>query len=342
MPASCGLHSSSGYAAETGRPSFRSPRAGCRSSNSAPTRSSACTGSRSIVVGGSAGPSRSCSCTWRRRARARAAYRDRRHPRRPACRHRCCGCRRPRAVGKIAEQRWRRNADLAAPARSTAGSRKRRHCRLRSIGAGARRDLPTGGFWACPSWRLGTSRRRPTPEPGASPLEGSRQRARLRKVVIVNTSDEGGGAERMSMSTLDGFAALGIDTWLLVGDKKTEHPRVMPFFRSPFFDYRASRHGLPPDRAPARRRDVERWLGREDFNHPYSHRILELTGSPPGPRVVPQSPRWILRLAGASRRSSRRVPVVLRLCDSWLFTGHCAYPQSAARAGRPVAASVPI
>ncbi len=63
-------------------------------------------------------------------------------------------------------------------------------------------------------------------------------RAPLRKVVIVNTSDEGGGAERISMATLDGFTALGIETWLLVGDKKTEHPRVLPLFLSPFVDYR--------------------------------------------------------------------------------------------------------
>ena len=30
------------------------------------------------------------------------------------------------------------------------------------------------------------------------------------------------------MAVLDGFTALGIETWLLVGDKKTDHPRVMP------------------------------------------------------------------------------------------------------------------
>ena len=69
-------------------------------------------------------------------------------------------------------------------------------------------------------------------------MSGSSRRPPLRKVVIVNTADLGGGAERMSMAVLDGFAALGIETWLLVGDKKTDHPRVMPFYLSPFFDYR--------------------------------------------------------------------------------------------------------
>src|ERR1700681_3372315 len=106
------------------------------------------------------------------------------------------------------------------------------------------------------------------------------RRRRRRKVWIVSTADEGGGAERMSITALDGFAALGIETWLLVGDKKTEHPRVVPFFLSPFFDYReyeTARYRT----AVAARRGIERWLGLEDFNHPYSHRILELTGSPP-------------------------------------------------------------
>jgi glycosyltransferase involved in cell wall biosynthesis len=143
----------------------------------------------------------------------------------------------------------------------------------------------------------------------------------LRKVAIVNTADEGGGAERMSMTVLDGFTALGIETWLLVGDKKTDHPRVMPFYLSPFIDYRSrelSRVTL------AGRRRAERWLGLEDFNHPYSRRILELTGSPPDLVLCHNLHGGYFDLR-ALAGLSRRVPVVVRLFDSWLLTGHCAY-----------------
>jgi glycosyltransferase involved in cell wall biosynthesis len=149
------------------------------------------------------------------------------------------------------------------------------------------------------------------------------RRPPLRKVVIVNTADEGGGAERMSIAALDGFADLGIETWLLVGNKKTDHPRVVPFYRSPFFDYR------PYENARSwagieRRRRAERWLGLEDFNHPYSHLILELTGSPPDLVLCHNLHGGYFDLR-AIPSLSRSVPVVLQLFDSWLITGHCAY-----------------
>ncbi len=35
----------------------------------------------------------------------------------------------------------------------------------------------------------------------------------LRKIVIVNTADEGGGAERISMAVLNGFLELGLEAW---------------------------------------------------------------------------------------------------------------------------------
>lgn len=144
----------------------------------------------------------------------------------------------------------------------------------------------------------------------------------LRKVVIVNTADEGGGAERMSMAILDGFALLGIETWLLVGDKKTDHPRVVPFYLSPFFDYRPYENARRLA-AIERRRLAERWLGLEDFNHPYSHRVLELTGSPPDLVLCGNLHGGYFDLRALSGLS-RLVPVVMRLFDSWLLTGHCA------------------
>src|SRR5688572_6679252 len=102
----------------------------------------------------------------------------------------------------------------------------------------------------------------------------------LGKALIVNTTDEGGGAERVAMTLLDGFEALGTETWLAVGAKRTEHPRVMPLYLSPHVDYRP--YAARSRRAAlAVRRSVARRLGHEDFDHPYTAHLLELTGSAP-------------------------------------------------------------
>lgn len=151
----------------------------------------------------------------------------------------------------------------------------------------------------------------------------------LRKAVLVNTADEGGGAERMSMATLDGFTALGTETWLLVGRKETDHPFVLPLHSSPFVDYRPYSSTLRRSVVGVRR-SVEALLGLEDFNHPYAHRILDLSGSRPDVVICDNLHGGYFDLRAISALS-QRVPVVLRLFDSWLFTGHCAIPLGCSR-----------
>lgn len=147
--------------------------------------------------------------------------------------------------------------------------------------------------------------------------------------MIINTADEGGGAERMSVAMLDGFEALGTETWLLVGQKRTAHPRVLPFYLSPHLDYR--RYGSRWRRtALAGRRRLDQWLGLEDFGHPYSHRVLDLIGSPPDLVLCHNLHGGYFDLR-ALPALSRRVPVVLRVFDSWLLTGHCAIPLACPR-----------
>lgn len=153
----------------------------------------------------------------------------------------------------------------------------------------------------------------------ADPGEGA-----LRKIITVNTTDLGGGAERLAWQMFEGCAARGLDSWFLVGDKKTSHDRVMPFYLSPFFDYRPFAGAWTQQR-----QRTLKWLcqrtGLDDFEFPYSRRLLELTGSVPDVvhchnlhggyfdlRALP----WL----------SRRVPVFLTLQDAWTATGHCAFP----------------
>jgi glycosyltransferase involved in cell wall biosynthesis len=149
-----------------------------------------------------------------------------------------------------------------------------------------------------------------------------------RKAVIVNTSDAGGGAERISMDLLDGFESLGTETWLAVARKRTDHPRVVSFYTSPHVDYTPA-HPLRRARLRVRRK-LDPRLGLEDFNHPYTRHLMELTGSRPDVVLCNNLHGGYFDL----RRLpwlSRRVPVVLRLADSWALTGHCAVPGECGR-----------
>lgn len=145
----------------------------------------------------------------------------------------------------------------------------------------------------------------------------------LRKIVVVNTADEGGGAERVSLMVLNGFLELGLDAWLLVGNKTGSHPRVISFYASPFFDYRPYADS-PQTKEIERRRGIDQFLGIEDFNHPYSHQISEMTGSPPDLVLCHNlhGGYFDLRILADL---SHRMPVALRLFDTWLQAGHCAY-----------------
>jgi len=125
------------------------------------------------------------------------------------------------------------------------------------------------------------------------------------------------------MAVLNGFLNLGLDAWLLVGNKQSHHPRVVSLHSSPFFDYRpymaAHQSG-----AIELRRGLHHALGIEDFNHPYSRRIEQMTGSPPDLVLCHNLHGGYFDLT-ALISLSHRLPVALRLFDTWLQTGHCAY-----------------
>ena len=165
----------------------------------------------------------------------------------------------------------------------------------------------------------------------------------LRKVIIVNTADEGGGSERMSMLTLDGFLERKIDTWLLVGNKKTHHPRVMPLFLSPYFDYRPFQ-GLARRAMLELRRRGARAIGLEDFAYPHSQQVLSLTGSAPDLVLCHNLHPHFFDLH-ALAALSRRVPVAVRLfcaCSVLGCSPDTARSRWGVNAGKRVAGFVPI
>jgi glycosyltransferase involved in cell wall biosynthesis len=150
----------------------------------------------------------------------------------------------------------------------------------------------------------------------------------LRKVLIVNTSDVGGGAEEVAMALLDGFQQLGTETWLVVGRKETDHPRVIPIFASPEVDYRPfAKRGRR--RRRAMRRALDRRIGLEDFSNPYTALIPDMAGSRPDVIFCNNLHGGYFDLRALPQIS--RVPTVLRLADSWTFTGHCAAPPGCER-----------
>lgn len=150
-----------------------------------------------------------------------------------------------------------------------------------------------------------------------------------RRIVSVNTSDTGGGAERTASLLHEGYRQRGWDAWLLVGDKQGDDDRTMLLHTSPHIDYQPFARALPTG-GRAVRKGMAALTGVEDHVFPYSHRVLEATGA--HPHIVHlhnlHGPYFDLR---AVAPLTRRVPVVLTLHDSWLFTGHCAMPAGCER-----------
>ena len=148
-------------------------------------------------------------------------------------------------------------------------------------------------------------------------------------VVTLNTTDVGGGAERIATTLAAGYRRRGWESWLVVGQQNTDDPWTFPIWSSRHIDH--SPYARLRSRAPRRvRKELLPRLGLEDHEFPQSHNVLEATGAVPD--VVHahnlHGPWFDIR---ALAPLSHRVPVVVTLHDSWLFTGHCAQPGSCAR-----------
>jgi SMP-30/Gluconolactonase/LRE-like region len=157
----------------------------------------------------------------------------------------------------------------------------------------------------------------------AQPANRERRRAQP-KIVSVNTSDLGGGAERIATALLQRFRSRGCESWLLVGEKKTDDPYIVPFYASPYIDYRPYASPSLQEQIAAQKR-ANSLNGVVDWEFPYSHLIAELTGSAPDIVHLHNLHGGYFDLR-AVVRLSQRFPTFVTLADNWWFSGHCAYP----------------
>lgn len=159
------------------------------------------------------------------------------------------------------------------------------------------------------------------------------------RILQVSTTDIAGGAEKIAWNLHRAYGRQGLQSWMAVGRKETNDPTIFEIpneqahalwtrnlirIRRKLHMIRAPHLGqiLTLITKPMRLRDLYR--GLEDFDHPCSWKLLELTPEKPDIvhchnlhagyfdlRVLP----WL----------SQRVPVMLTLHDAWLLSGHCAH-----------------
>lgn len=165
-------------------------------------------------------------------------------------------------------------------------------------------------------------------------------RDRPSRVLLVNTSDRGGGAERVAWALFTEMEARGMDVWMGVGLKRTDHPRVreIPLAIGPW-----GRSWEAAWRYVHRRKErslaltilgrafkalavpgllASWWKGREGGPYPGSQLLLEKF---PVPDLIHfHNLHGGYLDIGALPALSRKVPSVVTLHDDWLYTGHCA------------------
>ena len=164
-------------------------------------------------------------------------------------------------------------------------------------------------------------------------------------VLQVHTLDEGGGAAKVARALAAGLRSRGHPSWLLVGRKHTSDPDILqlqhhqstsgwgrwwwylhdlavPFAGRVKGFGRLSR-ALGTVAVPSKA--VARFRGIEDFAFPGSHRLLDQAPEVPNLVHLHNLHGGYFDLA-ALPGLSHRIPTVVTLHDSWMFTGHCAQP----------------
>lgn len=169
--------------------------------------------------------------------------------------------------------------------------------------------------------------------------------AEQRRILLVNASDRGGGAERIAVLLRREYEALGADAALAVGFRRGDDPGVRALDHAahapsawqrfwwqrhralqPWFGRtRWARTMLRLTQTLAAPRGAwERSCGREDNDFPAARGLAQLRD--PAPQIVHlhnlHGGYFDLRVLPGL---SRAMPVVWTLHDAWALSGHCAH-----------------
>ena len=160
-------------------------------------------------------------------------------------------------------------------------------------------------------------------------------------ILQVSTVDVGGGAEKAAWNLFQAYRARGHNSWLAVGSKRSNDSGVMVISdnsRATPWDRFCRTLGQKVERLDGRvqglwrvarackhpRREVENWLGIENFSYPGTRQIIDMT--PQRPNIVHchnlHGGYFDLR---ALPWLSQQAATILTLHDAWLLSGHCAH-----------------
>ena len=168
----------------------------------------------------------------------------------------------------------------------------------------------------------------------------------MMRIMLLNSTDLGGGAERVTLDLLKGYTNLGHSCVMVVGDKKgvgdstipvpnvdslSYWGRIVTMMAKPLLGMAGRVRGarylyfILTKRIAQPRKALAIMRGYEDFEAPGTSRLLALMAESPDvihahnlhgggidPRLLPEI--------------SKRIPIVMTLHDHWLMTGHCAHP----------------
>lgn len=167
------------------------------------------------------------------------------------------------------------------------------------------------------------------------------------KILLLNTYDRGGGAEKVALDLARAYTAAGHEARLLVRNKRGDAAEVFeadPFAYGPpwapalaALEPRVRGLGLRGSHraadwlrlaaVPARLLDQAR--GVEDFNYPYARHLVNGGWRPD--LIHAHNLHGDYFDLRALAPLSQQIPVVWTLHDAWAFTGHCAYPTDCPR-----------
>ncbi len=159
-------------------------------------------------------------------------------------------------------------------------------------------------------------------------------------ILQVSTVDIVGGAEKVAWNLFQAYRARGHNSWLAVGSKRSDDADVMVICNNSSTPWtrlcravgekgeqlQGKGHGLWQVARACKhpRREVESWLGIEDFNYPGTRQIINMT--PQKPDIVHchnlHGGYFDLR---ALPWLSHQAVTILTLHDAWLMSGHCAH-----------------